>query len=103
VRLQAEGIARSAREWREFWRTRGMRELQLLLGASWDPIGGAPPGEYDAYAPRIAALLGSRASAAALADELGRIRRDVLALAPAPADDASAAQRIYAWFEASTG
>jgi hypothetical protein len=79
-----------------------MRELQLLLWAAWDPIGGAQPGEYDHHALRIASLLGSRASQAAIADELGRIRRDELARSEAPARDAAAAAKIAAWFEAAT-
>jgi hypothetical protein len=33
----------SAREWRQFWRDRGMRELRLVLWASWDPIGSIEP------------------------------------------------------------
>jgi hypothetical protein len=104
VRLEAEGsAAMGAREWREFWRDRGMRELRLLLWAAWDPIGGMPPGEYDSYALRIASLLGSRASSSAIADELGRIGRDELGLDPAPADDEAVAEKIAAWFEAATG
>jgi hypothetical protein len=103
MRLEAEGMAAmSARKWREFWRARGMRELRLLLWAAWDPIGGAPPGEYDGHALRVASLLGSRASTAAIADELGRIRGDELGLEPAPADDAAAAEKIAAWFEAAS-
>jgi hypothetical protein len=99
VRLEAEGsVAMGAREWREFWRGRGIRELQLLLWAAWDPIGDTPPGEYDGYALRIASLLGSRASTSAIAAELGRIRRDELALEPAPAEDVAAATKITAWF-----
>jgi hypothetical protein len=90
-----------AREWREFWRHRGIRELRLLLWAAWDPIGGTPLGEYDSYALRIASLLGSRASTSAVAAELGRIRRDELGLEPAPADDA-AAENIAAWFESAS-
>ena len=102
MRLEAEGsAAKGAREWREFWRRRGMRELQLVLWAAWDPIGGTPPGEYDSYALRIVSLLGSRASTSAVA-ELGRIRRDELALEPAPEADAAAAGKIVAWFESTS-
>ena len=49
---------RSASEWREFWRTRGERELGGLLD------------EYEPCATRVATLLGSRASHGALAAEL---------------------------------
>ena len=90
--------AMSAGDWRAFWQVRGMRELQLLLWAAWDPIGGTPPGEYDTYVLRIVSLLGSRASTSAVAAELGRIRRDELALEPAPEADAAAAGKIVAWF-----
>ena len=89
----------SAREWREFWRDRGMRELRLVLWACWDPIGGTPPGEYDNYAFRVASLLGSRASRAAVAEELGRIRRDALGSEPCPEEDARAADKIGDWFD----
>ena len=89
----------SAGEWREFWRVRGMRELKLVLWASWDPIGGTPPGEYDSYAFRIASLLGSRASREALVEELGRIRREILGDDVDPERDSYAAEKIADWFE----
>ena len=100
----AEGpAAMSAREWREFWRERGMRELQLVLWASWEPIGGAPPDEYDRYAFRIASLLGSRASREALAGELHRIRHEHLGVDADPGRDEHAAEKIGAWFERCVG
>ena len=91
--------AMTAREWREFWRTSGMRDLRLVLWAVWDPIGGTPPGEYDNYAFHIASLLGSRASREALTEELVRIRCDQLGAEPAPEHDARAAEKIGDWFE----
>jgi hypothetical protein len=100
VRSLAEGsAAMTAGEWREFWQLRGMAALRLVLRASWGPVAGTPPGEYDRYAFRIASLLGSRASCAALAEELGRIRRDELGLDPDPAGDGRAASKIAGWFE----
>jgi hypothetical protein len=93
--------AMSAGDWRAFWQARGMRELQLLLRAAWDPMDDGSPGEYDSYALRVASLLGSRASRDAIAAELGRIRRDELALETDPAEDARAAAKITAWFEAA--
>jgi hypothetical protein len=93
--------ARTATEWRDFWRTRGERELRLLLWAAWDPVGDVPVDEYDALAARVATLLGSRAPRPALAAELGRIRTHELGLAPAPDDDARAAAKIAAWFAAA--
>jgi hypothetical protein len=97
--LTEQPAAMSAREWREFWRVRGMRELQLVLWASWDPIGGTPPGEYDSYAFRIASLLGSRASREALVEELGRIRREILGDDVDADHDSYAAEKVAAWFE----
>lgn len=91
--------AMSAPEWREFWRDRGMRELRLVLWASWDPIGGTPPGEYDDCAFRIASLLGSRASRQALVEELGRIRANLIGDDADPARDFYAAEKIGDWFD----
>jgi hypothetical protein len=93
--------AMSAGDWRAFWQARGMRELQLLLWAAWDPIDGRPPSEYDGYTLRVASLLGSRASCDAIAAELGRIRRNELGLEPDPTEDARAADKITTWFEAA--
>jgi hypothetical protein len=93
--------AMSAGDWRAFWRTRGMRELQLLLWSTWDPLEEGSPGEHDRYALRVGSLLGSRASSEAITAELGRIRRDELGLLPEPAQDARAADKITAWFEAA--
>jgi hypothetical protein len=90
----------SAREWREFWRGRGMRELRALLPAAWHPLAAASKTDDAAF--RIASLLGSRASRSAIADELGRIRRDELGLEAAADEDARAAERIAAWFEAAS-
>ena len=104
MRSLADGsAAMDAREWREFWRERGMRELQLVLSTSWDPLGATPPGEYDACAFRVASLLGSRASRKALADELGRLRREKLGEDADPERDAYAAEKIADWFEHTIG
>jgi hypothetical protein len=93
--------AMSARDWPTFWQARGMRELQLLIWAACDPLDDGSPGEHDGYGVRIASLLGSRPSREAIAAELGRIRRDELELEPDPAEDARAATKITAWFEAA--
>ena len=103
--------AMSAGDWRAFWQVRGMRELQLLLWAAWDPMDDdGSPGPYDGYALRVASLLGSRASLLgsrasreAIAAELSRIRRDELGLEPDRAEDARAAAKITTWFEAASG
>ena len=89
----------SASDWRQFWEDRGMRELRLLLAESWDPLGAGTPREREATGFRIAALLGSRAPASAIADELARIRAE-LGLGEARHEDDRAAKTIAAWFEA---
>ena len=80
---------RNANEWREFWRTRGERELSALLD------------EYEPCATRVATLLGSRAPRGALAAELARIREHELGLQAEPSRDAEVAKRVLAWFEAA--
>ena len=70
---------RSASEWREFWATRGERELAELLG------------DLAPHATRVATLLGSRAPQSALAAELGRIK--------GTGPDHELARRIGDWFE----
>jgi len=70
---------RNANEWREFWSTRGERELAALLG------------DLAPHATRVATLLGSRAPRAALAAELGRIK--------GTPPDHDLAARIGDWFE----
>jgi hypothetical protein len=88
----------SAAGWREFWRSRGMRDLRSLLAAEWEPLRAAAPDEVDACAFRIASLLGSRAPASALAEELGRIRRDDLDVPQDQEEDARVASRVASWF-----
>ena len=79
--------ARSATEWRDFWATRGERELAALLG------------DLAPHATRVATLLGSRAPRDALAAELARIREHELRLPPDPGRDAALAAHVHAWFE----
>jgi hypothetical protein len=89
--------AMSAPEWRDFWHTRGTRELGEVLSAGWAPLDHAGVSR-DACVFRITSLLGSRASAKALADELGRIRLE-LGEEPAALDDARAAHAVADWFD----
>ena len=104
MRVLAErSAAKSAGEWRMFWETRGMRELGKVVASAWSPYHDAGVEARDACSFRIASLLGSRASARALAEELARIRRE-LGEPPSPLEDARAAQAIAAWFgEAARG
>ena len=100
--LAEESAVRSAGEWRVFWQTRGTQELRDVLYRSWPPLAAAGADARAAALFRIAALLGSRASAQALADELGRIRRG-LGEQPVPFEDARAAQAIADWFGEASG
>ena len=93
---------KDAAGWRGFWLERGMRELSALLAGQWPPLAEGPASAREACAFRIASLLGSRAPRAALAEELGRIRRDELGLAPSPADDERAAATIAGWFASAS-
>jgi hypothetical protein len=79
-----------------------MRELGEVVAAAWAPLTGAGADARDACLFRIASLLGSRASAPALADELTRIRRE-LGHEPVALEDARAAHAIVTWFEDATG
>ena len=99
MRLLAERWpTKGAGEWRDFWRDRGMRELARVLDESWAPLVAASPAERESCAFRVASLLGSRAPQVALAEELGRIRRDGLGLPAASDEDERAAASITTWF-----
>ena len=98
MRFVAErSAAWSAGEWRVFWQERGMRELGEVVSTVWPPLAGAAVDAGETCLFRIASLLVSRASATALADELGRIRRDLGHERDALAD-ARAGHAIAAWF-----
>ncbi len=98
MRFLAERPAtRSARQWRVFWETRGLRVLAAVVSAAWPPLGAAGDA-HETCLFRIASLLGSRAPAKALTDELGRIRHE-LGQEPDALEDARAAHAVAAWFE----
>ena len=78
--------ARSANEWRDFWRDGGERQLASLLD------------ELAPHATRVATLLGSRASRRALGAELARIRVHELRQPPDDERDAELAARVHDWF-----
>ena len=99
MRLLAERWpTKGAGEWRDFWRDRGMRELARVLDECWAPLAAASPAERESCAFRVASLLGSRAPQVALAEELGRIRRNELGLPAASDEDERAAATITTWF-----
>jgi hypothetical protein len=75
-----------------------MRDLTALLAEGWPPLAGAPLEACEACAFRVASLLGSRAPRDALAEELGRIRRDKLGVPPSPAEDERTAATVASWF-----
>lgn len=99
--LTERSPAMSAREWRAFWESRGTRELADVVAAAWAPLERAHGDEREVCFFRIASLLGSRASARALADELGRIRHE-LGDEPAARDYTRAARAIATWFAGAT-
>jgi len=103
VRFLVDGArVMAANDWREFWASRGMRELRVVLRDSWQPARFALPDAHEAHAFRIASLLGSRAPSTAVAEELGRIRRDELGVGANPEEDARAAEAIGQWFRTAT-
>ena len=75
-----------------------MHELAAVVSAAWPPLDRASGDAGETCLFRIASLLGSRASAKALADELGRIRHE-LGQQAQPFEDARAAHAVAAWFE----
>jgi hypothetical protein len=83
-----------------WWENRGQSELMLLLWAVWDPIGvGVPRDEYENYAPQVASLLRSGASAEKVAALLGEIRTGMIGDEPRPAEDLTAAEKICDWYD----
>jgi hypothetical protein len=75
-----------------------MRELAEVVSAAWPPLHGAGTATPDACVFRIASLLGSRASAQALAAELARVRCE-LGHESRPLEDTRAAHAIAGWFD----
>jgi hypothetical protein len=78
-----------------------MVELADVVSASWPPLDGADRETRETCVFRIASLLGSRAPAKAVSDELARIRFDLGAQAR-PLEDTRAAHAIAAWFDEAT-
>jgi hypothetical protein len=90
-----------------WWDARGEEQLRELLFWRWDPLGvdtafPATWDEYDAYAPRIVAVLRAGGDRVAVAAELAAIARDVMGL-PAPRAAEDAARAIVDWYGESTG
>jgi hypothetical protein len=71
-------------------------ELELLLWAVWDPIGGVPLDEYNSYVPQIWRLLEDHAGVDAIADELSGICEESMELDPS--DQTPAARRLIDWW-----
>ena len=74
----------------------------LTTGASLSSNEADELDEFAPYSVRIATLLGSNAPLRALVAELGRIREHELRAPADPERDSALAERVYAWFEAST-
>lgn len=69
---------------------------------AWDPLGvlpnapGGPRDEYDSYAPHIVTLLLSGATRSEIADELERIRTQLIGLPAMRRRDAQVAEQLLA-------
>ena len=74
-----------------------MRELARVLEESWPPLAEATTVERESCSFRVASLLGSRAPRAALAEELGRVRRDD-ELPGSSDEDERSAGALTSWF-----
>jgi hypothetical protein len=107
-----------------WWKSRGHRDLTLLLWAVWNPIGTCPLDEYDSHSLTIAGLLrkahdlGGELARQADADEtqsvrddlrtetvellataLAKIRTNAIGLPPDPLADQRAASVLFDWYE----
>ncbi len=78
---------------------RRLKDLSAVLDG-WDPIGGCPAGEYDAYAPGILGLLQQGAGEAAILHHLEGILND-MGLGPEAAP--AGARTVLAWYAKATG
>jgi hypothetical protein len=94
----------TAEQFQRWWKETGERELRQVLFWRWDPIGisdefPATADEYDSYAPGIAALLRLGVDEKALAEHLGFVERELMALPKQ--DRADTAGLIAGWFRTS--
>lgn len=92
------------RPWHMWWGIRGEAEVRAILNERWDPIGVAGEDvedEYDAYVPRVGALLREGASVDALAAYLSSVRTERLALPPDTAADRDVAVGLRDWYDSS--
>jgi hypothetical protein len=89
-------------EWCRWYKRRGAGRLRRILMQSWDPIGvaGLPSarGEYDGYIGLVAERLRRAAPLMEVADLLGSIRTDRMALRPNRSRDIEAAKRLTTWY-----
>src|SRR3954451_22436586 len=88
-----------------WWRQAGEQELRELLFWRWDPIGvsGSFPNardEYDAYAPRVAALLRGGASGEGIHPALDQVAVERMGLARGR-PGAAVVPEVGRWYERS--
>jgi hypothetical protein len=111
-------------EWARWWKSRGDRDLALLLWAVWNPIGPVPLDEYASYGATIAGALRKAqtigAQLVAEADEDGvqllrnelraetvdllstvleKIRTTAMGIPPDRGADERAASIVFDWYE----
>jgi hypothetical protein len=89
-------------DWHRWWKTRGARELRVLLMTYWDPIGvnGTPEAsdEYDSYLGPLAKKLREGADARTVCQYLSEIQTERMEI-PAGADQlADVGERVVSWY-----
>lgn len=77
-----------------------IKNVSWLLHAHWDPIGlnddPESRGEYENYAPKIAAMIISKESPRKIAVELDRIQVEEMGLSASPGENFVAVKKILA-------
>ena len=89
-------------EWHRWWKTRGARELRVLLMTYWDPIGvnGIPEAsdEYDTYLGPLAGKLREGADASGVCEYLSGIQTERMGLPATPDQLTDVGERVASWY-----
>jgi hypothetical protein len=89
-----------SREWANWWKRQGERELSLILWAAWNPVAsGVPTDEFDSYASQVGRLLRERAQVEAIERYLKDIRESMLGDHGPWDADAETAELLSVWYE----